>query len=176
MTDSQSLGSTFGTRFFGGDGPIVPFGWLANVTVVVTFVLMLLGAYTKAIGAGLSCPDWPTCYGTWIPFLQPEVYQDAAYTQWQIFVEWAHRGLAMITGFLILGTAVGAWRRKSLSRTGRLSAVFALGVLPIQVVLGGLTVTEQLEPLIVTSHLGAAILIFAALVATAVTVHESQPE
>ncbi|MFW5919708.1 MAG: COX15/CtaA family protein [Halanaeroarchaeum sp.] len=172
MTDSQPLGSAFGTRFSRGGDPIVPFGWLANVTVVTTFVLMLLGAYTKAIGAGLSCPDWPTCYGTWVPFLQPEVYQDAAYTQWQIFVEWAHRGLAMITGFLILGTAAAAWRRESLPRIGRLGAVFALGVLPIQVVLGGLTVTEELEPLIVTSHLGAAILIFGALVATAVAARE----
>lgn len=172
MTDSQSLRSAFGTRFL-PDGPIVPFGWLAGVTVATTFVLMLLGAYTKAIGAGLSCPDWPTCYGTWIPFLRPEVYSDAAYTQWQIFVEWAHRGLAMITGFLILGTAVSAWRRTSLPRIARLSAVFALVILPIQVVLGGLTVTQELEPVIVTSHLGTAILIFGALVAAAVAAREA---
>ncbi|MFT4891884.1 MAG: heme A synthase [Halobacteriales archaeon] len=172
MTDSQSLRSTFGSRF-SADGPIVSFGWLAGVTVVATFVLMLLGAYTKAIGAGLSCPDWPTCYGTWIPFLQPEVYQDAAYTQWQIFVEWAHRGLAMITGFLILGTAVSAWRRDSIPRIASVSAVFALVILPMQVVLGGLTVTQDLEPVIVTSHLGTAILIFGALVATAVAAREA---
>lgn len=173
MTDSQSYGSTFRTRLGGDGGSIVPFEWLAGVTVAATFVLMLLGAYTKAIGAGLSCPDWPTCYGTWVPFLQPEVYSDAAYTRWQIFVEWAHRGLAMITGFLILGTAFAAWRRESLPRLGRVSAVFALLVLPIQVVLGGLTVTERLEPVIVTSHLGTAILIFGALVATAVAAHET---
>jgi heme A synthase len=173
MTDSRSYGSTFRTRLAGNGGSIVPFEWLAGVTVVATFLLMLLGAYTKAIGAGLSCPDWPTCYGTWVPFLQPEVYSDAAYTQRQIFVEWAHRGMAMITGLLILWTAVAAWRRKSLSQLGRVSALFALVILPLQVVLGGLTVTEDLEPFIVTSHLGTAILIFGALVATAVAAHEA---
>lgn len=172
MTDRQSMATVFGTRLFGDGEPLIPFRWLGGVTVVTTFVLMLLGAYTKAIGAGLSCPDWPMCYGTWIPFLQPEVYQDAAFTRWQIFAEWAHRGLAMITGFLILGTAVAAWRRESLPRIGRFSAVFALGVLPIQVVLGGLTVTENLEPLIVTGHLGAAMLIFGALLVTVVTARE----
>jgi len=173
MTDNRSFGSRFGTRFGIGGDPIVAFQWLAGVTVATTFVLMLLGAYTKAIGAGLSCPDWPTCYGTWIPFLRPEVYADAPYTQWQIFAEWAHRGLAMVTGFLILGTAVAGWRLKSLSRIARVSAVFALAVLPIQVVLGGLTVTELLDPVIVTSHLGAAILIFGALVVTTVAARDA---
>ncbi|MFQ3295532.1 MAG: heme A synthase [Halobacteriales archaeon] len=172
MTDSQSMDKTFGTRFSGDGEPFIPFKWLSGVTLVTTFVLMLLGAYTKAIGAGLSCPDWPTCYGTWIPFLQPEVYEDAAFTQWQIFAEWAHRGLAMVTGFLILGTAVAAWRRESIGRIGQLSAVFALGVLPVQVVLGGLTVTENLEPLIVTGHLGTAMLIFGALIVTVVAAGE----
>jgi cytochrome c oxidase assembly protein subunit 15 len=38
--------------------------YLATITLVSTYILMLLGAYTSAIGAGLSCPDWPTCYGT----------------------------------------------------------------------------------------------------------------
>lgn len=33
----------------------------AGMTLVLTYVLMLLDAYTSAIGAGLSCPDWPTC-------------------------------------------------------------------------------------------------------------------
>ena len=83
--------------------------YLAAVTLVSTYVLMLLGAYTSAIGAGLSCPDWPTCYGTWIPFLNPEVVTNAPYSALQIFAEWAHRGLAMVVGLLIVGTVLTAW-------------------------------------------------------------------
>ncbi|MDY6779004.1 MAG: hypothetical protein SV760_00325, partial [Halobacteria archaeon] len=37
----------------------VSFKLYLGLTLVSTYVLMLLGAYTKAIGAGLSCPDWP---------------------------------------------------------------------------------------------------------------------
>jgi heme A synthase len=141
---------------------------LAGATVVATLGVILLGAYTKAIGAGLSCPDWPTCYGTWIPFLHPEVMADAPYTAWQVFVEWAHRGLAAVTGVLILATALEAWRSDRGTPLARRAAAGAAVLLPIQVVLGGLTVTESLEPVIVTAHLGTAVLVFAGLVTTAV--------
>jgi len=139
---------------------------LAAVTLVVTYAVMLLGAYTSAIGAGLSCPDWPTCYGTWVPFLYPEIVATSPYSALQIFAEWAHRGLAMLAGFLILGTAVKSW---SAYRTNPLitwSATGALVLLPIQVLLGGLTVTQDLKPIIVTTHLGVATLILLCLLTT----------
>ena len=124
---------------------------------------MLLGAYTSAIGAGLSCPDWPTCYGTVVPFLHPNVVANAPYSALQIFAEWAHRGLAMIVGFLILGTTIAAWRVERDRPVVVWSATIALVLLPVQVVLGRLTVTELLEPAIVTAHLGTAILILLGL-------------
>lgn len=127
-----------------------------------TYVLMILGAYTSAIGAGLSCPDWPTCYGTWLPFLHPDIVAGAPYSVWQITAEWAHRALAMVAGGLILATAIAAWqldRRPLIVR----SAGAAVVLLPIQVLLGRLTVTASLQPVIVTAHLGTAILILLSL-------------
>ena len=141
---------------------------LAGVTLLGTYVLMLLGAYTSAIGAGLSCPDWPTCYGTWIPVLQPEIVANSPYSAWQIFAEWAHRGLAMIVGVLILLTTLMAWKTQRQHRIVVWSATLALGLLPVQFVLGGLTVTELLQPVIVTTHLGVAVLIVLSLMTTTV--------
>lgn len=140
---------------------------LAATTAGSTFLLILVGAYTKAIGAGLACPDWPTCYGTWVPFLHPEVMAGTPYTPHQVFAEWLHRTLAVTTGFLIVGTAVAAWRTGTFDRP-ELAAVLAAAFLPVQVVLGGLTVTENLQPLVVTAHLGTAVVIFAGVVAAAV--------
>lgn len=128
---------------------------------------MVVGAYTKAIHAGLACPDWPTCYGTWVPFLEPAVVNDAPYTLTQVLAEWTHRTLAAITGVLITLTGIAAWRTREFDRP-ELAALGALLLLPVQVVLGGLTVTEGLDPLIVTTHLAAAVVIFAALVVAAV--------
>ena len=139
------------------------------MTLGLTYVLMLLGAYTSAIGAGLSCPDWPTCYGTWVPFLYPEIVANAPYSAWQIFAEWAHRGLAMIVGFLILGTAFAAWRFQRNRPVVTWSATLALVALPVQVMLGRLTVTELLQPVVVTAHLGTAIVILLGLTVTTVS-------
>lgn len=144
--------------------------YLAGGTLGATYVLMLLGAYTSAIGAGLACPDWPTCYGTLVPFFSPEVVAEAPYTGWQIFAEWAHRGLAVITGLLIVSTAVLAWRRHRTQPVIRWSATLATCLLPFQILLGGLTVTRSLQPLIVTSHLGVAMLILLCLATTTVAV------
>ncbi|MGZ0747224.1 COX15/CtaA family protein [Haloparvum sp. AD34] len=138
---------------------------LVGLTLVATYVTMLLGAYTSAVGAGLSCPDWPTCYGTVVPFLHPGIIAESPYSAWQIFAEWAHRGVAMATGLLIFGTALGAWRwrlRPAIARPALLAAV----LLPIQVVLGGLTVTQSLQPIVVTSHLAVAVLVLVSLTAS----------
>lgn len=140
---------------------------LAAGTLGSTYAVMILGAYTSAIGAGLSCPDWPACYGTVVPFLHPEIMAGSPYSALQIFAEWAHRGLAMVVGLLIVSTALLAWRtRRRPLVVG--SAVAAALLLPLQVVLGGLTVTELLEPAIVTSHLATATLILVALTTTTV--------
>lgn len=147
-------------------GGRIPYHYLAGTTLVTTYIVMILGSYTGAIGAGLSCPDWPTCYGTLVPFLDPAIIQNSPYTALQIFAEWIHRGLAMVAGFLILGTAVAAWRIHRDSPIIRWSAVLALVLLPVQVVLGGLTVTELLDPFIVTSHLAFATGIIVMLTAT----------
>jgi heme A synthase len=149
-------------------GRRISFHHLALATVLGTYVLMVLGAYTSAIGAGLSCPDWPSCYGTAVPFLHPELVSDAPYTALQIFAEWAHRGLAMLVGVLIVGTAVAAWRTRD-RRIVVYPAVLAALLLPLQVVLGGLTVTASLEPVVVTSHQATAILILLLLTVTTVS-------
>lgn len=156
--------TSVGTRYTLGGR--LPYRYLSGITLGITYVVMILGSYTGAIGAGLSCPDWPMCYGTLVPFLDPQLIASSPYTPLQIFAEWFHRGLAMVAGFLILGTAVAAWRTQKDNPVIRWSAVLALVLLPFQVVLGGLTVTEQLDPFIVTSHLAFASLILVLLTTT----------
>jgi cytochrome c oxidase assembly protein subunit 15 len=140
---------------------------LAAVTAGSTFLLMCVGAYTKAIGAGLACPDWPTCYGTWVPFLHPAVMADAPFSPAQVFAEWLHRTLAALTGLLVAATGVGAWLTGESGWPER-AALAAAGLLPVQVLLGGLTVTARLQPAVVTAHLATAVLIFAGVVVAAV--------
>ena len=35
---------------------------LVRLSLVLTFIVIMLGAYTRLADAGLGCPDWPGCY------------------------------------------------------------------------------------------------------------------
>lgn len=132
----------------------------------MTFVLILLGVYTAAAGAGLSCSArWPLCNGA-VFGLFP--------ANWPSFIEWLHRLVAMITGFMILGTTYLAWRSRAPRRT-RVASTVALAVLPVQILLGGATVTVY-TALVQVAHHAAALVIFGALVATTVWAYESPAE
>ncbi|WP_256684427.1 COX15/CtaA family protein [Halococcus qingdaonensis] len=145
---------------------MVRFRHLAAVTTGMTFALILLGVYTAAAGAGLSCgANWPLCNGG-VFGLFP--------ANWPSFIEWFHRLVAMVTGFMILGTTYAAWRGHKSRRT-RLASTVALVVLPVQILLGGATVTTYTALVQVTHH-AAALVIFAALVATTVWAYESPDE
>lgn len=138
----------------------VRFRQFAAATTAMTFGLILLGVYTAATGAGLSCSaQWPLCDGGLLPQSIPS------------FIEWFHRLVAMITGFAILGTTAWAWKAHGDDPRIKWSATLALVVLPVQVLLGGATVIRY-TPAVQTAHHGAALVIFAALLATTLWAYE----
>lgn len=141
---------------------------LGAVITVWTFCLMLIGGYVKAIHAGLACPDWPTCYGQWFP---PFVDPTGFYTEHQIMAEWIHRFAASFLGPFILAFAYLAWRDTDLRPTVRWTPMLAIAILGVQVVFGGLTVTQGLQPIIVTSHLALATVFFGMILATTVMLY-----
>jgi cytochrome c oxidase assembly protein subunit 15 len=140
---------------------MVRFRHLAAATTALTFSLILLGVYTAAIGAGLSCSaQWPFCDDGLLPQTFPS------------FVEWFHRLIAMITGFFILGTTAGAWKYHQRKRI-RGAATLALAVTPAQIVLGGATVFVY-TPLVQVAHHAAALIIFGSLLATTLWSYEAE--
>ncbi|WP_255195451.1 COX15/CtaA family protein [Halorarius litoreus] len=139
---------------------------LAAVTAVLTGVLMLLGVFTAAEGAGLTCAQrWPLCDGP-LGGLLPANYLSG--------VEWFHRVVAGATGLVVLGQTVQAWRTGQ-SKPVRYASTLALVVLPVQVVLGMLTVTTY-EWLVLVAHFTTATLIFGALVYAAAWAYKGAME
>ena len=134
-----------------------------GVALVLTYALIVLGAWVRATGSGLACPDWPTCYGHWVP-LPGEIPVDAGYAYHQVMLEWVHRLLAgAILGPLILLIGWLAWRARGHSpRMPAYGAALVL-LLLVQAGLGGVTVLDQNSPWSVALHLTTALLLFSVL-------------
>lgn len=120
----------------------------------------MLGAYTRLTDAGLSCPDWPNCYGYITAPHTAEQLQIAAqkYPATPINVkkawtEMTHRYFAGTEGILILILTGTFLFSRNKSTRSVFAGVALLGLLGMQVALGMLTVTKLLKPVIVLSHL-----------------------
>src|SRR5438552_10398373 len=137
---------------------------IAWVTVGFTYFLIALGGTVRVSDSGLSCPDWPLCYGR--PYAPPEIHA---------LIEESHRYTASIVSILVIALAISAliWARKE--RQILIPALLAPFFLVIQIVLGGLTVLWKLPPQIIAAHLGLALAIFAMVITVAVMSGKARP-
>jgi len=110
---------------------------LAWIACAFAFCVIVFGAFVRLSNAGLSCPDWPTCYGhvTWPQRPHAIAQADAAfpdrpYETAKAWREQTHRFLAGTLGVLVLVLALSATRRNQL-RTGIVVAGIALIALGI---------------------------------------------
>jgi heme a synthase len=147
---------------------------LAWIATAFALIVIVFGAFVRLSNAGLSCPDWPTCYGqvTWPTATHEIASANAAFPERPVesnkaWREQMHRFLA---GGLIVTTfalAIWSWRRRrelgTLARVPAIAAVFIL----FQAALGMWTVTWKLKPIVVMGHLLGGMGTFALLAYTA---------
>ncbi|MDJ0269802.1 MAG: hypothetical protein NXY59_04515 [Aigarchaeota archaeon] len=127
---------------------------LSFITVIVIYSTMLVGTYVSKIGAGLACPDWPLC---------PEI------TSFGILVEFLHRGFAMLSFILAVTTSlVLRSRREEELKPAKKLALAGLVAITVQVFfVGAQVIFSLLHPLLVTTHMGVALLVFGFYLGTA---------
>lgn len=133
---------------------------LAILALVLTFGMIILGSYVRLSKAGLSCPSWPLCYGHVTPpgvpnasasiHHAPILVKDTTGREWK---EMIHRYVAGTLGMTILALLIVVIRnRRQPGQPLKLTAFVSLWVI-VQALLGMVTVTMLLDPLIVTGHL-----------------------
>ncbi|MGZ6341299.1 MAG: COX15/CtaA family protein, partial [Candidatus Limnocylindrales bacterium] len=127
---------------------------LAAATVATTFLLVIVGVIVRSTESGMGCPDWPACNGALVP-----IGQDM-----HAWLEWIHRDIAAILGFMVLGLAVLAWLGHRQQRSILWPSVAAILLVGFQAWLGKQTVALDNSGESVTAHLASAMALVALLI------------
>jgi cytochrome c oxidase assembly protein subunit 15 len=147
---------------------------LAWLAAAFALLVIVFGAFVRLSNAGLSCPDWPTCYGqlTWPTQTHEVASANAAFPERPVETHkaWREQVHRMLVGGLSLftfGLAGWAWwRRRDLDGLAAVPLAAAV-VIVFQALLGMWTVTWKLLPAVVMGHLLGGLLLFALLAYTA---------
>jgi protoheme IX farnesyltransferase len=156
-----------GPRATAGDKIAAPFMTslrrLSAATAAATLALVAIGGLVRATGSGDACPDWPRCFGSWLPPFEAHA-----------LIEYSHRLAAVAAGLLILVTAWVAWRRE------REPAVLwpilaAVVVVIVQAGIGRVRIVGGPQAIVVTIHFLVAITLVALVMITATAARLRRP-
>ena len=149
---------------------------MALITLIAVYFLILVGASVRASGAGMGCPDWPTCFGQWIPPTSEaqlpsnyqEIYADLGYadTRFNVVKTWTeymNRLTGVTIGFLILLTAIFSWSCRKHDRSIFIASVTAFFMVGFEGWLGAQVVGSNLQPGMITLHMLVALALVGAL-------------
>ncbi|GJM12334.1 MAG: cytochrome oxidase assembly protein [Pseudohongiella sp.] len=149
---------------------------MAWITLAAVYFLILVGATVRASGAGMGCPDWPTCFGSWVPPTSEaqlpanyqEIYAELGYSDTRFNVvktwtEYANRLVGVSIGFLIFLTAIFSWACRAHDRSIFTASVAAFLMVGFQGWLGAKVVGSNLQPGMITIHMLMALAIVGTL-------------
>lgn len=150
---------------------------LGTLTIFAVYCVILAGGIVRATGAGMGCPDWPTCFGQWVPPTQESQlpanyheiyaargYESTTFNPVKTWTEYSNRLIGAATGILILLTA---WSSRIYLKTDKTIFYLALSVfflVGFQGWLGSAVVASNLKPLMITLHMLLALFIVALLI------------
>lgn len=128
-----------------------------------TYILIFVGGLVRVSGAGLGCPDWPKCFGRWIPPTDisqiPANIDPSQFNFALAWIEYINRLIGMTVGLLIGATAIWAL----IAYRKHLRVVISSGLAGILVAYqgwqGSHIIESQLDSTIVSIHMGLAFII-----------------
>ena len=148
------------------------FRTVSIITVIAVYFLILVGGIVRSTGAGMGCPDWPKCFGQWVPPTSvndlpanyQEIYADRGYDSTEFnpvktWIEYGNRLVGVTIGFLIFLTLI-----YSLPYLKKDPAVFYISLISFILVgfqgwLGSKVVATNLMPVMISIHMIVALVI-----------------
>lgn len=139
----------------------------AITTVAATLFLILVGGLVRAAGAGLGCPDWPKCFGMWIPPTGladlPARFDASQFNVYNTWIEYVNRLVGVLIGLLITATFVLSLKYRKEKPTVFYSSFAAFVLVLFQGWLGGVVVKTGLHAGMITAHMLVAMVIISTL-------------
>ena len=147
------------------------------IAVIAVYLLILVGGTVRATGAGMGCPDWPLCFGQWIPPTDEsqlpanwrEIYADRGYATapfdaTKTWIEYFNRLIGASIGLLIIGFVASTWRFRRIDPPVFWVAVLALVAVAFNGWLGSRVVASNLKPVMISLHMAGAFVVQMALI------------
>ena len=150
-------------------------GW---ITIGAVVFLIMIGGIVRMTGSGMGCPDWPKCFGYWVPPTDvsqlpdnyQEIYKDHGYAtmEFNVFKTWTeyiNRLIGVLVGGLILLTAYFSLPFRRINNKISFFSFAALLVVIIQGGVGAYVVRTNLKTGMITIHMVIAMLLLILLIA-----------
>lgn len=145
------------------------------ITIGTVYLVILAGGVVRCTGSGMGCPDWPKCFGTWIPPTHesqlPSDYKikykvqghEADFNVTKTWTEYGNRLVGALTGifiFIMLLYSIPFFKDDK--------QVFYFSLLSFLMVgfqgwLGAKVVDSYLSPIMISIHMAIALLLIGVL-------------
>ncbi len=140
----------------------------AIATIIITVILIMVGGFVRVSGAGLGCPDWPKCFGSWFPPFSasqlPPGFDKTQFNPVLMWTEYINRLAGITTGLFITITFVFSFSYRKTRPSVFYSSLLAFLLVGFEGWLGGQVVESSLKGWIITVHMYAALAILMLLI------------
>ncbi len=147
---------------------MVLFRRFALLSTIATYILIFVGGLVRVSGAGLGCPDWPKCFGSWIPPFNisqlPPHIDPVLFNVTLAWIEYGNRLVGVLIGFFIAITGVLAIKYYRNQKSILYPSIAAAILVAFQGWQGSRVVASLLKPHIISLHLAIALIIISLLV------------
>jgi heme a synthase len=160
---------------------------LGTVTIMAVYFLILVGGTVRATGAGMGCPDWPTCFGQFIPptseaqlpanwreIYAERGYDTAPFDPTKTWIEYINRLVGVTIGLLIIAFTLMSIRFRRIDPVVMWCAVGALVMVSFNGWLGSKVVASNLRPVMISLHMAGAFFVQMFLIYAMVRANRAQ--
>ncbi len=150
------------------------------LTIASVFFLIFIGGLVRSTGSGMGCPDWPKCFGQWIPPSDiselPLDYKTkfavagkeiADFDAFKTWTEYYNRLIGVVIGLFVFLTVIFALPYlKSTNKKIFWLSFLAFILVGFQGWIGSIVVSTDLATYMITIHMLIALIIVALLIYT----------